>query len=98
MSEYAKPIDVTTSAILEQLARQVKESKQPIPLTRDNEVVAVVQPAPGRKRRAVKRPSAADLAAFHAAAGSWKDHLDLDQFLRDNEASRNVSTRPPVKL
>jgi hypothetical protein len=48
MTEFAKPIDVRTSPILQQIAKQVEESKQAIPLTRDDEVVAVVQPVSRR--------------------------------------------------
>jgi hypothetical protein len=96
MSEYAKPIDITTSTELRRLAAQVKATRQPVPLTEDDEIVAVVQPAP--RRRAKRVPSKTDLEAFRASAGSWKDHLDLDQFLRDNEQSRSIAPRPPVEL
>ena len=98
MSEYGKPIDVTDSPILEELARQVQESRQTVPLTRDDQILAFVRPAPKRKRRELKPPSGADIEAFHAAAGSWKNHIDLDQFLKDNEKSRSISTHPPVEL
>lgn len=86
MTEFAKPIDVTTSADLQRLASLVKATGLPVPLTEHDRVIAVVQPV-GR-RRAQRAPSAADLEAFRASAGSWNDHVDLDQFLKENEETR----------
>ena len=96
MSEYAKPIDVTTSADLARIAEHVNATRTAVPLTRDDEVIAVVKPAP--KRRARKGPSEADIAAFQASAGGWKDHIDVDKFLEENYRQRSVSTRSPAKL
>jgi antitoxin (DNA-binding transcriptional repressor) of toxin-antitoxin stability system len=96
MRDYAPPIDVKTSIDLQRLAARVKATGQPVPLTENDEIVAVVQPAP--KHRAKRLPSKADLEAFQASAGSWEEHVDLDQFLSANEESRRISTRPPVEL
>jgi hypothetical protein len=51
MNVHAKSIDVTTSTELERLAEQVKQTRTPIELKRDNEVLAVVRPAPITRRR-----------------------------------------------
>src|SRR4051794_28455964 len=57
MTKYAKPIDVTTSTELQRLAEQVQQTRQAIPLTRDNQVVAVVRPVPTRKLAREAEPS-----------------------------------------
>jgi hypothetical protein len=94
MTEYAKPIDVTTSADLLRLAEQVRRSRIPVPLTRDDQVIAVVQPAP--RRRAVKLPSERDLAATRSTFGALKGILDPKAMKRIYEA--RGSSRPPAKL
>jgi hypothetical protein len=38
-----------------------------------------------------------DYEAFLASAGGWTD-ADVDTFLKANEESRRLSTRPPVEL
>jgi hypothetical protein len=51
MSEYARPIEVTTSPELQRLAKQVQRTRQSVPLTEGDKVVAVVRPAPKRGAR-----------------------------------------------
>src|SRR5712692_7065853 len=51
MSEYARSIDVTTSAELKRRAEQVQQTRQPVPLTEGDKVIAVVRPAPKRGTR-----------------------------------------------
>jgi hypothetical protein len=97
MSKYAESIDVRSSAVLEALVQQIQETRLPIPLTQDEEVVAVVQPAPRRKRASPETPSEADLAAARSAAGSWKGLIDAAKFKRAVYAARG-SRRPPVRL
>ena len=41
---------------------------------------------------------AADRAALHASAGAWEGIVDSEDFLRNNESSRAISTRPLVEL
>lgn len=48
-------------------------------------------------KRGRETKTEADHAAFTASLGSWKD-VDVDAFLKDNEESRRMSTRPPVDL
>ena len=59
------------------------------------ELVEVKPITPSSKQSRDK--SQADLDAFLSSAGSWAD-VDIDAFLKDNEASRTLSTRPPVEL
>lgn len=55
-----------------------------------------LKPVPSAKRgRRVK--TEADYEAFLASLGGWKD-VDVEAFLKDNEESRRISTRPPVEL
>jgi hypothetical protein len=68
MREYARPVDVATSTELKRLAEQVKQTRQPVPLTQGDEVIAVVRPAPkriGRRRR----------ERVEASPNAWLTHL-----------------------
>jgi hypothetical protein len=88
MSEYAKPIDVTTSSALQRVAEQVQKTRQPIPLTRDGRVVAVVQPAPAGRQASQDEPATTQiphyptLESLAGAAGtlpeprSWREVLE----------------------
>ncbi len=57
----------------------------------------VVAPVPARRRGRATGKTAADRAAFRAAAGSWKD-VDTDRLVADIHESRRRSSRPPVEL
>lgn len=48
-----------------------------------------------RSRRREKTEE--DYESFLATAGSWSD-VDVDTFLKDNEESRRLSTRPHIEL
>src|SRR5205085_6216260 len=95
MNEFAKPIDVTQSAELRQLAQQVKATRRPVPLTEAGETIAVIQPAatplqaadiwahydPERAREALR-------ASKGALAG-----VDRDELLADIHAQRGQKAR-----
>jgi hypothetical protein len=51
MTEYARSIDVVGNVVLQRLAEQVRKTRQPVPLTQNGEVLAVVRPAPRRAAR-----------------------------------------------
>jgi hypothetical protein len=88
MSEYAKPIDVTTSTELQRVAEQVQKTRQPIPLMRDGQVLAVVQPAPAGRQASqdelatTKAPHYPTLESLAGAAGTlpeprpWREVLE----------------------
>jgi len=96
MSRYAKSIDVTSSAELRRLAEQVKQTRAPVELTRDDEVLAVVRPAPASRSR--RAPTQADDEAFRSAAGAWQGIVEVEKFKEENRRQKLVSTRPPVQL
>jgi hypothetical protein len=74
MKGYARSIDVTTSPELQHLAEQVRETRTPVELTRDEEVLAVVRPAPASRRRRVsaKRPPSPVGSVVERTAGMLK--------------------------
>ncbi len=96
MSEYAKPIDVGTSTDLRRIVEQVQVTRQPIPITRDDEVVAVLRPVGRSNERRARLPSEAALAASRSTFGALKGILD-DRMMRDIYTARG-SNRRPVKL
>jgi hypothetical protein len=90
-SGYARPIDVTTSTELRRLAEQVQQTRQPVPLTRDDEVIAVVQPAPRRtrKQRAARRSATApnawltNIIGLGASEGPGDVSENVDKYLAE---------------
>ena len=97
MATELTPIDVRQVPELAHLVDEVRATRKPRRITRDNEDVAVLVPVAPTTRRRPRRPTAADLAAFHAAAGSWKDHLDPDTFKRERQELQ-VDDKPPRSL
>lgn len=98
MTEYAKPIDISTSTLLQQIAEQVRQTRQPVPLTRDDEVVAVVQPAPGAVPTAGPQDIFAGYdpekvrAGLRASAGALVG-TDRDELLADIHAQRGQDSQ-----
>jgi hypothetical protein len=76
-------VDVTDEPELRRSAEDVRRTGEPRILRRDGEDLAVVVPlSPAQERDGRHDKTPEDLAAFRAAAGSWKD-VDLETFLRD---------------
>ncbi len=96
MARETRRIDVTHTPELLRIAEEVRASNEPYVLRRDSEDIAMVVPV--RKRGAKRAISKADYEAFLSSAGGWKGSVDVDKFLKDNERSRRISIRPPVKL
>ena len=46
----------------------------------------------------LETPSGRDFTAFDCAAGSWKDTIDVETFLKNNAESRMRLTRPVPHL
>lgn len=46
----------------------------------------------------LETPAGRDFTAFDRAAGSWKDTIDIEAFLKNNMESRMRSTRPVPSL
>ena len=96
MASELAPIDISSMPDLARLADEVRSTKKPRRLRRNNEDVALLVPATPAKRHRAKAVSPADDAAFLASAGSWKD-VDTDTLLANISESRR-SSRPPVDL
>ncbi len=88
MPDSRAVIDVTDEPELLRLAEDVRSTGESRVLRRNGEDLAVVIPvAPSMDEGAGRVKTAEDLAAFRAAAGSWKD-FDLDHFVVTLGASR----------
>jgi hypothetical protein len=96
MSREPVPIDITKTPDLLRIAEDDQATGTPRVLRRDDEDLAVIVPI--RPRRPVSRArTQADREAFWAAAGSWHDLIDADEFKQQIAESRG-SSRPPVDL
>ena len=96
MASELAPIDISSMPDLARLADEVRSTKKPRRLRRNNEDVALLVPATPASRRRATAVSPADDAAFLASAGSWND-VDTDVLLASIYESRR-SSRPPVDL
>jgi hypothetical protein len=95
MARELAPFDIRKVPELARLVDEVRVSRKPRRLVRDDEDVALLVPArPATRRR--KAITSADDAAFLASAGSWQD-VDTDTLLTDIYEGRR-SSRPPVDL
>jgi prevent-host-death family protein len=87
--------DVPDEELQDEVARAVTAARRE--LGDDDRDVAVLSPAQPARRPRGKRPTQADIDAALATFGSWKGHIDAEQFKRDIKAARS-DHRPPVKL
>ena len=104
MAKPMKSIDITNRPDLVDVVEEVRATGEPRLLRRNDEAVAIITPiapartrppkAPAGQRLKPKKMTEADLAAFHSAAGSWKD-VDTDKLIEDIYAARNVQRTPP---
>jgi len=96
MSKELLSIDITKTPELLRLAEEVHSTGMPRVLRRDDEDLAVIVPI--RPQRRIKRPpTQADLDAFRASAGSWRDLIDVEEF-KERIAESRGSSRSPVDL
>lgn len=86
---------------LDDLYRVVKEARaqeEPLIIETDDGDEIAVNPAPRRaRRRTMEARTQADEEAFLSSFGSWQDHLDPDEFIRQVSAGRG-SSRPFVEI
>jgi hypothetical protein len=99
MSEHSKSVDVTTSTELQRVAEQVQKTRQPVRLTRDGRVVAVVQPAPAARQARPGEPATTrvvpqypTLESLAGAAGT----LPEPRPWRDRRAGRPMTFDDPL--
>ena len=95
MRNARKYVDISKWPEVARLVEQVRESKVPHVLRRDDEDVAILVPV--KAPRGVRRVSKSDYEAFLSSAGGWKD-VDTDKLLEDIYEHRRLSVRPPVDL
>jgi hypothetical protein len=86
-----KTIDVESRPDLLQLVEELERVPEEHLLRWRGQVVVLVRPAP-RSHEHVASADDAD-AAFRAAAGSWREHIDVDAYVEENDRQRLVSTR-----
>ena len=81
-------VDAGADSVLERVALAVRSSGQAAIIRIGDEEVAAIVPV--RKRRGKRTPTPADVAAFQAAAGAWRDTVDVESFKRENAAQKLV--------
>jgi hypothetical protein len=97
MARTINRIDISTIPELARLAEEVARSGTPQILERDSRPIARLVPVDrAPRRRRTKRPAPADIEAARATFGSWKGHIDAEQFKRDIKAARS-DHRPPTQ-
>jgi hypothetical protein len=99
MGEDIRPLDITDTPELLQLAEEVRRTKEPRLLRRDGEDLAIVVPlAPtSSRRRRAKASLLLRSEAVLAASGSWKGLIDAEALKEQLRAERS-SGRTPASL
>jgi len=93
MAKQPKSIDISDVPDILRLAEEVRRAGEPRVLRRDGEDLAMVVPMPRPRKTRLKKPTAADYAAFRSAVGSWAD-IDTDTLIEDIYRARGEGTRP----
>jgi hypothetical protein len=98
MSTARNAIDISDNPELLRLMEEMNAADEPLLLRRGDKELALLTPVkrPRAKRRK-REHTDADRAAFRAAAGGWND-VDVEKFLADTYASRDLPPRPQIKL
>lgn len=98
MERTLEIVDISDESELLRLVEDVRASGAPRLLRRGGEDVALLLPMESVAVYPWREPTEEDYEAFRSSAGSWKGHIDVEQFLRDNYESRRRSSRPAVDL
>ncbi|MGE0540075.1 MAG: hypothetical protein AB7R89_07830 [Dehalococcoidia bacterium] len=98
MARELAPIDIRQVPELARLVDEVRTTGKPRRIMRDGEELAVLTP-PAKRRRSRKdwRPSPEALAAALATFGSWRDHIDPEEFKRQRRELQ-IDDKPPLQL
>ena len=99
MSTNLTSIDISHLPDLLRIAEEVKATKTPRELKRDSKTVAILMPVEtvGKPKRK-QTMSQKNYKKFLAAAGSLKGLIDADQLKKDIYESRQIITRPAIRL
>jgi hypothetical protein len=94
-------IDISDDSDLLRLAEDIRRRKTTAVLRNGDDELVVMMPVTENRthkarRSSFKQKSQADINAFLAAAGGWKDLVDAEQLKRDIAESRARSSRPPI--
>ncbi len=92
MTRELTPIDIRRVPELAQLVDEVRTTRKPRRITRDNEDVAILMPA--RPRRAKPSTTQAQRDAVRASVGGWDGLVDAEQLKRDLDTARSDDTLP----
>jgi hypothetical protein len=91
MRRNLKRINIDDVADLLSLAEEVRTTKEPRVLRRDSEDIAVLMPVTSPTCRKPKsKKTKEDYAAFHSAAGGWKD-VDTDTLIKNIYEDRRIT-------
>lgn len=97
MTTDAKVVDIDDAPDVARLAQQVRDTNEARVPRLNGEVLAEVRPVKPPKGRRAWKPTEADLQALRSSAGGWAD-MDIDRFLADIYASRDMSIGRKVEL
>jgi PHD/YefM family antitoxin component YafN of YafNO toxin-antitoxin module len=85
------------SSNLEEVLDRVFHEHEEVLIENSNGELAVLKPAPKKRRKSKREITEEDRQAFLSSAGGWSD-VDIDEFIQDIYESRRMSSRPPVEL
>lgn len=94
MSSNLTPIDISKMSDLLDLVEEMKTTKQPRELKRDNKIVAVLSPIFEDKKYRPRHN--VDYQKSLAAIGSWND-LNADELIDNISRWRNKGSRPVIR-
>ena len=88
MTQTALPIDISNNPELVRIAEEVRTTKTPRVLKKDNETVAVLVPAEPTKKQQWEH--------IRETFGSWND-VDADAMISNIYRAREEGSRPPTR-
>lgn len=102
MAHEHETLDISKNPVLLRFAEEVRRRNVSTVLTNGEENLVVVMPVADEETRKAprsrfKKKSPADMEAFFASFGGWKD-VDTDRLKADIYESRNRSTGPRPEL
>jgi len=98
MAKTHEAIDISESPELLRLVDEVRSTGVPRVLKRGDEDLAVLTPVKPKSSFQWRELTEEDFQAFRSAAGSWRGHIDVEEFIKDNYERRRLSSRPSVDL